>query len=83
MALGNNQEQVFLGYDIAQRREYSESTAQEVDQAVKQILDDCYERACEILRSRQKPLDRLARLLIEKEEIPGKEVLELLHSSDG
>jgi cell division protease FtsH len=77
VALGGRHEQVFLGEEIAQRRGYSETTAREVDEEIKAILDESYERASRTLREHRTELDRLADALLEEEEIPGKEILEL------
>ncbi len=78
VALGGQREQVFLGEEIAQRREYSEETAREVDETVRRILDEAYGRAIDTLRERRDDLDRLAETLIEEEEVTGDRVLELL-----
>jgi cell division protease FtsH len=78
MALGDGHENVFLGHDIVQRREYSEATAREVDEEIKSILAEAHERAMQVLRKHRDGLDRVAKDLIEKEEISGKEVLELV-----
>jgi cell division protease FtsH len=74
MALGGRREHVFLGEEIAQGREYSETTAREVDEEVKKILTDAYQDALGILKEHRKELDRGVDLLIEKEEITGDEV---------
>ncbi len=78
MAMGDSHETVFLGHEIAQRREYSEATAKEVDEEIKKILRQSYEQAKDILQKHRDGLDRVAEELIEKEEISGKEVLELV-----
>ncbi len=78
LAFGGRQEQVFLGEEIAQRREYSEQTAREVDEEVKAILDRAYERAVSTLKEHRDALDRLATALLEQEEIAGKQVLEIV-----
>ncbi len=78
MAMGDGRENVFLGYEIAQRREYSEETAREVDEEIKKILKASYDHAVEILQKHRDGLDRVAKDLLEKEEITGKEVLELV-----
>jgi cell division protease FtsH len=78
MALGGRQEQVFLGEEIAQRREYSEKTAREVDEEIKKILDHAFERALETLKEHHKGMERLVEALLEKEEIPGEQVHEIL-----
>ncbi|HVP79972.1 MAG TPA: ATP-dependent zinc metalloprotease FtsH [Thermodesulfobacteriota bacterium] len=78
MAIGDGRENVFLGYEIAQRREYSEETAREVDEEIKKILKESYDRAVDLLQKHRDGLDRVAKDLLEKEEITGKEVLELV-----
>jgi cell division protease FtsH len=78
MALGDGHENVFLGHEIAQRREYSEATAREVDEEIKKILAEAYDRAVQVLQKHRDGLDRVAQDLIQKEEISGKEVVELV-----
>ena len=78
MALGGRKEQVFLGEEIAQRREYSEETAREIDQEIKAILDRAYERARSTLEEYQDGLEKLVKRLQETEEVPGEEVNELI-----
>ena len=78
MAMGDGHETVFLGHEIAQRREYSEATAKEVDEEIKKILRQSYDQAKDILEKHREGLDRVAKELVEKEEISGKEVLELV-----
>jgi cell division protease FtsH len=78
MALGDGHENVFLGHEIAQRREYSEATAREADEEIKKILRKAYDRAVEVLQRHRDGLDRVAQDLIKKEEILGKEVIELV-----
>jgi cell division protease FtsH len=77
-AWGRGQEQVFLGEEIARRREYSDATAREVDEEVKVILEQCYRRAVEVLRDQQGALHELAHRLKEHEELAGSVVLELV-----
>ena len=78
MAMGDGHDTVFLGHEIAQRREYSEETAKEVDEEIKKILRQAFDRAKDILEQHRVGLDRVAKELVEKEEISGKEVLELV-----
>ncbi|MGC9348911.1 MAG: ATP-dependent zinc metalloprotease FtsH [Anaerolineae bacterium] len=82
MAMGGRSQQVFLGQEIAQRRDYSEDTARIIDEEVQSILDRAYERATETLEDNRERLDKLAGELREREEIPGDEVLELLGVSE-
>jgi cell division protease FtsH len=78
VALGGEREQVFLGEEIAQRRHYSETTAREVDEEIKTILDEAYDRAVETLRKYYEQLNHVAETLLAEEEIPGEKVLELI-----
>ncbi len=78
MALGGRNEQVFLGEDIAVRREYSEETAREVDEEVTSILEDAYGRARRALEEHREGLDRLVSRLLDEEELSGDKVLEIL-----
>lgn len=83
MAFGGRREQVFLGEELAQRREYSEETACEVDDEIRTILAKAYERATSTLMEHRGALDRLAETLLEKEEISGDEVLEIIGGVPG
>ncbi len=73
MMLGSDQEEVFLGRDFAQGKEYSEETAGMIDEEVKNIIDQAY-KACErILRENIDKLHAVAGVLLEKEKIDGDE----------
>jgi len=78
MALGKKSEEVFLGQEIAGRRDYGEAMAKQIDEEIRALLDRAYERAAEVLKERREDLDRLAALLLEEGEITGEQVLELL-----
>jgi len=82
VALGGNREQVFLGEEIGQHREYSEATAREVDEEVRAIVEEAYERALSTLREHRPALDRVAQALLAKEELAGSEVLDLVGISE-
>jgi cell division protease FtsH len=73
---------VFLGEEIAQRREFSEATAREADEEVKTTLNEAFDRASGALYEHRDALDRVADALLEYEEIPGDRVLELLETGD-
>jgi cell division protease FtsH len=78
VALGGRRQHVFLGEEIAERREYSDETARLVDEEIKSILDEALKRGFEILKSNREGLNRVAESLIEKEEMTGEEVKKLL-----
>ena len=73
ITLGQNQEEVFLGRDFAQAKEYSEETANIIDEEVKSIIDFAYKKAESILREHIDKLHRVAGVLLEKEKIDGDE----------
>lgn len=78
MAFGGQKEQVFLGEQMGSQREYSDSTAREIDEEVKRILEDSYNKAEQALKDHRDVLDKVAEELLEKEEVPGKWVEDLL-----
>lgn len=77
MALGGRDGQVFLGEEIAGRREYSEQTAHTVDREVADILQGAYTRAETTLNEQREAMDKLVERLFEEEEVPGHVVLEI------
>ena len=78
--LGSGQEEVFLGRDFAQAKEYSEETAAIVDEEVKKIVDKGYNTALEILKANIDKLHAVAGVLLEKEKIDGDEFDEIFNS---
>ena len=77
--LGSGQEEVFLGRDFAQSKEYSEETAAIVDEEVKRIVDKGYNTALEILKANIDKLHAVAGVLLEKEKIDGEEFDEIFN----
>ncbi len=75
--LGSGGEEVFLGRDFAQSKEYSEQTAGIVDEEVKRIVDQGYNTALEILKANIDKLHAVAGVLLEKEKIDGEEFDEI------
>ncbi len=73
MTLGVGQEEVFLGRDLAQSKEYSEETAAVIDEEVKSIIQTAYRNAEEILKMNIDKLHAVAGVLLEKEKIDGDE----------
>ena len=73
VALGEREEMVFLGRELATGRNYSEETAQAIDKEVKRLMDDAYRTADEIVTRRRAKLDEVAKILIEKETIEREE----------
>ncbi|MFH0732696.1 MAG: ATP-dependent zinc metalloprotease FtsH [Candidatus Omnitrophota bacterium] len=75
LTFGRVHHQIFLGRDIAEERNYSEQTAQEIDKEVKSIVDECYRRAKDTLIKNKETLIKIAEALIEKEVLDVKEVM--------
>ena len=78
IALGEGDRNVFLGEQLSRQRSYSEATAREIDEEVMAILRHGYETAERILTDHRDQLDALAMRLLEKEQVSGTEVLEVL-----
>jgi cell division protease FtsH len=74
IAFGERDEQVFLGRDIVQHIEYSDRTAQLIDDEVKRIVDEAYLRAKKILEDRMDVLHRMANALLERETLDADEI---------
>jgi len=74
--------QVFLGEQIAQRRDYSEQTLREIDMEVKTLIDARYAEALELLRNHRERLQQLAENLEEKETLEGDELNKLIGIAD-
>ena len=72
------EEHVFLGREIAQHRDYSESTAQKIDREVQKLIDNAYERTKSVLNENLDILHQLAEMLLEKETVLGRELDELI-----
>ena len=80
ITLGSEQDEVFLGRDLAQSKPYSEETAGIIDEEIKRIIDWAYGRATDILKANRDKLDRVAAVLIEKEKITGDEFDKIFES---
>jgi cell division protease FtsH len=74
IAFGERDEQIFLGRDIVQHTEYSDRTAQLIDDEVKRIVDEAYLRAKKILEDRIDILHRMANALLERETLDAAEI---------
>lgn len=74
---GSDEDEVFIGRDLAHTRSYAENTAALIDSEVKRIVDECYAKARELLTDNEDVLHKCADLLLEKEKI-GQEEFESL-----
>ena len=66
---GDDENQVFIGRDLAHARSYGESVATAIDSEVKRIIDECYAKAKQIILEHEDILHKCSALLIEKEKI--------------
>ncbi len=80
LSYAKGEEQVFLGREIAQHRDYSEATAQKIDEEINKLIKNSYGRAQSVLKENLDILHKLAEILLEKETVMGKELDELIHS---
>jgi len=78
LSYAKGEEQVFLGREIAQHRDYSEATAQLIDEEINKLIKDAYQRSGKVLKENLDILHKLAELLLEKETVLGKELDELI-----
>lgn len=74
---GGDDDEIFIGRDLAHTRSYGENVASAIDTEVKRIIDECHEKARKIITENESILHKCANLLIEKEKI-GREEFELL-----
>jgi cell division protease FtsH len=74
LSYGKKEEQIFLGREIAQHRDYSEHTAVEIDNEVKRIVMDNYHRAKTLIQDRADALHGIANALLEKETLDAADI---------
>jgi cell division protease FtsH len=78
LTFGKRDEQVFLGRDIVEERNYSEATAVEIDKEIRSIVEECYQRAKNELSGNIDKLKSLAEKLLEKEVMDSEEVKKIV-----
>jgi len=81
LTFGKQNEQVFLGRELGSQRDFSESIAMEIDQEVKRLVTENYERAKRLLTENMATLKRLAEALLEKEVLDGSDIDNILMQS--
>jgi cell division protease FtsH len=74
LTFGKKEEQIFLGREIAQHRDFSEDTAIKIDQEVKQIINEQYDRARSIITENRDTMVRLSETLLERETLDGVQI---------
>jgi len=78
MTFGKQEEQIFLGKEISQHRDYSELTAQKIDEEVNRIITESYDRAHKILSDNLEILEKIAQSLLEKETLDSNDIDEII-----
>jgi len=78
LSFGKKEEQIFLGREIAQHRDYSEDTAIRIDEQVKKLVQNAYDRASKAIEEKSDALVRVAEALLEREVLDGSEVKQII-----
>ncbi|MGQ9631582.1 MAG: ATP-dependent zinc metalloprotease FtsH [bacterium] len=78
LAYGHRDRQVFLGRDLVENKDYSEKTAISIDEEIRRIVGECYDRAKSLVESNKDKLVRIAEALLEREILDGDEIDKLM-----
>jgi cell division protease FtsH len=82
LTFGKKEEQIFLGREIAQHRDFSEETARQIDLEVRRLIDEAYQSAHSIVESHADAMHRIAAALLERETIDAEEVKMLIEGTE-
>ena len=82
ITFGKKEEQIFLGREISQHRDFSEETAQKIDAEVRRFVDDGYNSARHILESNRPILEKIAAALLEREVIDANDIQLLIEGKE-
>jgi cell division protease FtsH len=82
LTFGKKEEQIFLGREIAQPRDFSEETARQIDLEVRRLIDEAYQSAHSIVESHSDAMHRIAAALLERETIDAEEVKMLIEGKE-
>jgi cell division protease FtsH len=77
---GSDNEYIFLGREMVRGKDYSESTAEEIDAEVKRIIDEAFRRAKDVIESNRDKLEMIANALLEHETLEGSQVEEIVRT---
>ncbi|MDY0383537.1 ATP-dependent zinc metalloprotease FtsH [Trichlorobacter sp.] len=78
VSFGKKDESIFLGREMAMHKNFSEETAEKIDEEIKRIVDESYSRALTILQENEQILHNLSNCLVEKENLTGAEVDDII-----
>jgi len=82
ITFGKKEEQIFLGREISQHRDFSEETAQKIDQEVRRLVDDGYNSAHHILETNRPVLEKIAVALLEREVLDANEIQMIIEGKE-
>jgi cell division protease FtsH len=82
LTFGKKEEQIFLGREIAQHRDFSEETARQIDGEVRSLVDEAYRSAYEILNTNQEIMHRMSAALLERETLDANEIRMILEGKE-
>ncbi|MBN2041833.1 MAG: ATP-dependent zinc metalloprotease FtsH [Spirochaetes bacterium] len=82
LTFGKKNEQIFLGREISQHRDYSEATAEQIDREVKSILKECEDKARKLLTDNKAKCEKIARYLIERESLNADEIKKVMDGEE-
>jgi cell division protease FtsH len=78
LSFGKKEEQIFLGREIAQHRDYSEETAIKIDEQVRKLVQGGYDTATQLIEDRSEAMVRIAESLLVREILDGAEVMAII-----
>ena len=82
LSFGKKEEQIFLGREISQHRDYSEETAIRIDEQVKKLVQGGYDTAARVIEEHAAALVKIAEMLLEREMLDGAEVALIIKGQD-
>ena len=82
ITFGKKHGQVFLGRDLARDRDYSEEIAKAIDQEIRKTIDDCYQKAQDVLEKEFSKLEKIAQALLDRETLNAVEIKALVEGKD-
>ena len=78
LSYGENEQEIFLGHSVTQKKNVSENTAQEIDKEIRKIIDEAYKVARSIIRKNINQLHKLAKGLLQHETLTGEEIKDVI-----
>jgi len=82
IALSDNGDEVFLGRELVQHKQYSEETARLIDSEVRKLMQEAYSKAQELLQANEEIMHRVANALLERETVTGDELTKLMNGEE-